>query len=276
MSRRSWTSTRHGTPAYVISAATRAPDGLGREQQPEPGGLARRRHGGQLPGVLEVGAQVLGRVVDREQGRIGRRCSARAGPSAPTARPSSSRPSTAGARRSRWWPRRRSWQRSTRTPAASSGGYHRAVSSHTHRGASTSRAPHVRRQVGQRQLALARRRRRPARARPAGARARSGSWGHPSIHRRCRDASQPQLDRCPGIAAGEPRSSAGRGTHPNDSDAEVRSTCGPAACCADARVVGPRRSCSPRDRHGREPRPGVAGRVRPPLRSRRTCPHVGL
>ena len=47
--------------------------GLRREQQPEPGGLGRRRHGGQLPGVLEVGAQVLGRVVDREQRRVGRR-----------------------------------------------------------------------------------------------------------------------------------------------------------------------------------------------------------
>ena len=46
---------------------------LRREQQPEPGGLGRRRHGGQLPGVLEVGAQVLGRVVDREQRRVGRR-----------------------------------------------------------------------------------------------------------------------------------------------------------------------------------------------------------
>ena len=47
--------------------------GLRREQQPEPGGLGRRRHGGQLPGVLEVGAQVLGGVVDREQRRVGRR-----------------------------------------------------------------------------------------------------------------------------------------------------------------------------------------------------------
>ena len=60
---------------------------LRREQQPEPGGLGRGRHGSQLPGVLEVGAQVLGRVVDREQRRIGRRARPRAGPSAPTPRP---------------------------------------------------------------------------------------------------------------------------------------------------------------------------------------------
>ena len=46
---------------------------LRREQQPEPDGLGRCRHGSQLPSVLEVGAQVLGRVVDREQRRIGRR-----------------------------------------------------------------------------------------------------------------------------------------------------------------------------------------------------------
>ena len=46
---------------------------LGRQQQTEPRGLGRRRHGGQLPGVLDVGPQVLGRVVDREQGRVGGR-----------------------------------------------------------------------------------------------------------------------------------------------------------------------------------------------------------
>ena len=112
---------------------------LRREQQPEPGGLGRCRHGGQLPGVLEVGAQVLGRVVDGEQGGS----DGVLGPSrsqCSDCSPSSSCTSTAGARRSRWWPSRRSWQRSTRTPAASSGGYHRAVSSHTQRGESTSRS----------------------------------------------------------------------------------------------------------------------------------------
>ena len=113
---------------------------LRREQQPEPGGLGRRRHGRQLPGVLEVGAQVLGRVVDREQRRVGRHARPEPVPVLRLLPRPAAAASTAGARRSRWWPSRRSWQRSTRTPAASSGGYHRAVSSHTQRGASTSRA----------------------------------------------------------------------------------------------------------------------------------------
>ena len=70
VSRRSWTSTAQGTPAYVISAATRAPADSAASSSAEPGGLGRGGHRGQLPGVLEVGAQVLGRVVDREQRRM--------------------------------------------------------------------------------------------------------------------------------------------------------------------------------------------------------------
>ncbi len=54
--------------------------------------------------------------------------------------PSISRWSAAGARRRIRRPSRRSWQRVTLTPAVSSGGYHRAVSSHTQRGASASRS----------------------------------------------------------------------------------------------------------------------------------------
>ena len=46
---------------------------LRREEQPEPGGLGGGGHGRQLTGVLEVGPQVLGRVVDREQRRRRRR-----------------------------------------------------------------------------------------------------------------------------------------------------------------------------------------------------------
>ena len=72
VSSRSWTSTRHGTPAYVISAATSAPDDSAASSSPSRR-PRRRRHRSQLPGVLEVGAQVLGRVVDREQRRVGRR-----------------------------------------------------------------------------------------------------------------------------------------------------------------------------------------------------------
>ena len=46
---------------------------LRREQQVEPGRLGRGGDGGPLPGVLEVGAQVLGRLVGGEEGRVGRR-----------------------------------------------------------------------------------------------------------------------------------------------------------------------------------------------------------
>ena len=46
---------------------------LRRKQQPEPDRLIRCRHGCHLPSVFEVRAQVLGRVVDGEQRRIGLR-----------------------------------------------------------------------------------------------------------------------------------------------------------------------------------------------------------
>ena len=141
--RRASSRPRRGRPTTRPRAAARAGRPRARPPRRPAAGRPRGRRAGARPC----------RRPRTAPGRTAR--SARAGPSAPTARPSSSRASTAGARRSRWWPSRRSWQRSTRTPAASSGGYHRAVSSHTQRGASASRAAHVRRQVGQRHLALA-------------------------------------------------------------------------------------------------------------------------
>ena len=150
-SRRSWTSTRQGTPAKDISAATSAPADSAASSSPSRAGSADARDRGQLAGVLEVSPEVLGgRRSENSAGSVGA-----LGPSRSQCSDSSRQQlppsSAAGARRSRWWPRRRSWQRCTRTPAASSGGYHRAVSSHTQRGASP-RAPDVRRQVARRQL----------------------------------------------------------------------------------------------------------------------------
>ncbi len=139
LSRRWWTSMRQGTPAYVISAATSAPEDSAASSSP------RRLDSADAATVASC----------RASSRSARRCSVVSstensagsdgvlGPNASQCcdwSPSSSCTSTAGARRSRWWPSRRSWQRSTRTPAASSDGYHRAVSSHTQRGASTSRS----------------------------------------------------------------------------------------------------------------------------------------
>ena len=151
---------------------------LRREQQPEPGGLGRRRHGGQLPGVLEVGAQVLGRVVDREQRRIGRRARPEPvpvlrlltlqQPRVHRGRPPQqvvAQPQVVAALD----PHPGRQQR--RIPP-------RGVVPHPARRVDLARS-HVRRQVGHRHLTLARRRRRPARGRPAGARARPGSWGQP-------------------------------------------------------------------------------------------------
>ena len=167
---------RQGTPAYVISAATRAPADSAASSIPSR--------------TASVDAATAARC--RASSRSARRCSAvssienRAGSDGVTGpsrshccdcSPTSSRTSTAGARRSRWCPSRRSWRRSTLTPAASSDGYHRAVSSRTQRGASTSRAltpagrppaPHA---PGHRPP--------PARARPAGARGETRVMGTP-------------------------------------------------------------------------------------------------
>ena len=140
--RRTSSRPRPGRPPTPPRAAARA----GRPRPTPP-----RRPAAGRPRGRPAGARPCRRP-RTEPGRTA--CSARAGPSAPTAPPPAAAASTAGARRSRWWPSRRSWQRSTRTPAASSGGYHRAVSSHTQRGASASRVAHVRRQVGDRHLAL--------------------------------------------------------------------------------------------------------------------------
>ena len=143
--------------------------GLGREQQAEPGRLGRRGHARPAAGRPR-GRRAGARPCRRPRTAPDR--TPRLGPSrsqCSDSSPSSSCPSTAGARRSRWWPSRRSWQRSTRTPAASSGGYHRAVSSHTQRGASASRSAHVRRQVGSAERA-ARCHRRPTSTRSPGRR----------------------------------------------------------------------------------------------------------
>ncbi len=139
LSSRSWTSTRHGTPAYVISAATSAPADSAARSSP----------------IRFASDDAATAASWRASSTSARRCSAAssalkrvgcvAGAGGPSrsqwaeSSPSSSRPSTAGARRSSRWHSRRSWQRSTRTPAASSNGYQRAVSSHTHRGASPPR-----------------------------------------------------------------------------------------------------------------------------------------
>ena len=138
VSRRSWTSTRHGTPAYVISAAARAPDdsaassSLSRTASLDASTAASCRAASRSARRCSAVSSIENRAgSDRALGPSRSQCS--------DCSPSSSRASTAGARRSRWWPSRRSWQRSTRTPAASSPGSHRAVSSHPQRGASTSR-----------------------------------------------------------------------------------------------------------------------------------------
>ena len=153
VSRRSWTSTAQGTPAYVISAATSAPADSAASSSPSR--------------AAAVDAATAASC--RASSRSARRCSAVSstenstgwscvlGPSrsqCPDCSPTSSCPSTSGARRSRWWPSRRSWHRATRTPAASSGGYHRAVSSHTQRGRVDLPRLDVRRQVGQGQHLL--------------------------------------------------------------------------------------------------------------------------
>ncbi len=185
VSRRSWTSTRHGTPAYVISAATRAPADSAASSSPSR--------------AASVDAATAASC--RVSSRSARRCSAvssiensagsdgvlgRSRSQCSDCSPSSSRTSTAGARRSSWWPSRRSWQRSTRTPAASSGGYHRAVSSHTQRGRVGLARPR-RTPAGRPPSPRApRRRQRPAPGRPAGARARPGSWAQPCTRRRRR------------------------------------------------------------------------------------------
>ncbi len=161
----SWTSTRHGTPAYVISAAASAPADSAATSSPSR--------------VASAEAAIAASW--RASSRSARRCSAvssalkragsvgspaAAGPSSASS-PASSRASTAGARRSRRWHSRRSWQRATRTPAASSGGYQRAVSSQTHRGRVRGLAlTDVRRQVGERRAPARRRPRSPARGRP--------------------------------------------------------------------------------------------------------------
>ena len=231
---------------------------LGREQQPEPGRLGRRRDRGQLSGVLEVGAQVLGGVVDGEQRRVRRR--ARPEP-VPVLRllPVSSRRSTAGARRSRWWPSRRSWQRATRTPAASSGGYQRAVSSQTHRGRVGLALRDVRRQLAQRHLG-AHRRRPPAPAHRAGGRARSGSWGQPDT---------------PGSAALRYRADR-RQRRPFRPAATRRTRRGScrfrpnAPTAAPARLPGRDERGTGAHRHGSEPRVRMRLQVQPPGRLGRT------
>ena len=66
VSSRSWTSTRHGQPGVGHLGGDERARRLGGEQQTQPGRLGRGRDGGELPGVLEVGAQVLDRVVDEK------------------------------------------------------------------------------------------------------------------------------------------------------------------------------------------------------------------
>ena len=112
--------------------------GLGGEQEPEAYGLGRGRDRGDLAGVLEVGTQVLGRVVGAEERGVGRLGRSQPVPQVrllAVEQAGRRRPGRAAAAR---WHSRRSWQRSTRTPAASSGGYQRAVSSQTQRGASSA------------------------------------------------------------------------------------------------------------------------------------------
>ncbi|WP_324277910.1 hypothetical protein [Blastococcus brunescens] len=89
--------------------------------------------------MLGGGVEAIGRVVQGKSAAS----AAVTGWSSPQPEVSSpaSRPwSTKGERRRTAWASRRSQQRSTRTPAASSAGYHRVVSSHTQRTGSRSRS----------------------------------------------------------------------------------------------------------------------------------------
>ena len=178
VSRRSWTSTRHGTPAYVISAATRAPADSAASSSPSRAASARCRHGGQLPGVLEVGAQVLGRVVDREQRRVGRRARpepvpvlrllTRQQPHVHRGRPPQqvvAQPQVVAALDPHARPPAAADTTARCRPTPSAARRPRALARTPAGRPAPARAP--------------RRRRRPAPGRPAGARARPGSWGHP-------------------------------------------------------------------------------------------------
>jgi hypothetical protein len=138
VSSRSCTSDRHGTPANVISAATSAPDdsaassSSSRLRSSDAATAASCRASSRSARRCSAGASDANSV--GALGTTGARTS-----HSPDCSPSRWLWSTAGARRSTRRHRRRSWHRSTRTPAASRPGYQRAVSSHTQRGRSASR-----------------------------------------------------------------------------------------------------------------------------------------
>ena len=132
-SSRSCTSARHGSPACGHLGGDQRAGGLGGEQQPEPAALGRRGQRRQLPGVLGGGVEPVGRVLEREERRVGRRHRLQRVPARRLVAGQQRPGRRTGDRRSTAWLSRRSVQRSTRTPAASSAGYHRVVSSHTQR-----------------------------------------------------------------------------------------------------------------------------------------------
>ena len=132
VSSRSWTSARHGKPAWVISAATSAPEDsaassrASRPASAEAASAARcrsasaagsRRSAGSSSGKRAASVAVTG--WSRSQPAV--------------SSPVSSAWSTNGDRRRIACESRRSVQRSTRTPASSSAGYQRVVSSQTQR-----------------------------------------------------------------------------------------------------------------------------------------------
>ncbi len=69
----SWTSTRHGTPAWRHLGRAEGARRLRREQEPEPGRSVDEVAAASCRVSSTIGAQVLGGVVDREEGRVGRR-----------------------------------------------------------------------------------------------------------------------------------------------------------------------------------------------------------
>ena len=131
-----WWSASHGTPAARASAATRAPaDSAASSSRSRPGSPAA---------ASAASCRASSRSTSSRSSRLGRSSSNRAGACSSSAANQStslarSAPGTAFVRIA--WHSRRSWQRSTRTPAASSGGYHSPALAHTHRtGRSASRA----------------------------------------------------------------------------------------------------------------------------------------
>ena len=183
LSRRWWTSTRQGTPAYVISAATSAPDDSAASSSPSR--------------LASADAATVASC--RASSRSARRCSVvsstenRAG-SDGVLGPNRSQCCDCVTLQQLHIHRGRPPQQVVAQPQV-------VAALDPHPGRQQRRVPprgvvphparrvdlalsHVRREVDHRHLAASTHRRRPARGRPAGATARPGSWGHLDTDRR--------------------------------------------------------------------------------------------